>query len=125
MPLLNGGRTRAHPAENTTTNPPELVVPVVIVGGTIERLVDVLVRGLDYVMAATSDDNGEMALTDRRAKGLKVDRDDYSKTWWSTYRSFLTPDAFIAVSKSNHLCQDSRLKICRCYANSIGLLQWQ
>ena len=101
MPLLNNARTRATPAENTAMNPPDLVVPVVIVGGTIERLVDVLVHGLDYVMAATSDDNGEMALTDRRAKGLKVDRNDYSKTWWSTYRSFLTPEAFIAVSKSN------------------------
>ena len=87
--------------DNMATNPPDLTVPIVIVGGTIERLVDVLVRGLDYVMAATSDDNGEMALMDRRAKGLRVDRNDYSKTWWSTYRSFLTPDAFIAVCCPN------------------------
>jgi GTPase-activating protein BEM2 len=97
MPLLNNGRSRIAPAETTPLTSAELVVPVVVVGGTIERLVDVLVRGLDYVMAATADDNGEMSLSDRRARGLKLDRDDYSKTWWCTYRSFLTPDAFIAV----------------------------
>lgn len=98
MPLLNNGRSRATPSgEGKPKTSMELLVPVVIVGGTIERLVDVLVRGLDYVMAATADDNGEMALTDRRAKGLKLDRDDYSKTWWSTYRSFLTPEVLIAM----------------------------
>lgn len=100
MPLLNNGRNRINQAENMTGNAPDPTVPVVIVGGTIERLVDVLIRGLDYVMAATSDDNGEMALMDRGARGLRVDRNDYSKTWWSTYRSFLTPDAFIAVRKT-------------------------
>lgn len=98
MPLLNNGRPRVTPAaEGKPKGSMDLLVPVVIVGGTIERLVDVLVRGLDYVMAATSDDNGEMALTDRRARGLKLDRDDYSKTWWSTYRSFLTPEVLIAM----------------------------
>lgn len=102
MPLLNNSRNRINQTENMATNPPDLSVPIVIVGGTIERLVDVLVRGLDYVMAATSDDNGEMALMDRRAKGLRIDRSDYSKTWWSTYRSFLTPDAFIAMLRKQY-----------------------
>lgn len=97
MPLLNNGRPKAAQAEGVAQSPADPQVPVVIVGGTIEKLVDVLVRGLDYVLAATSDDNGEMALTDRRARGLKLDRDDYSRTWWSTYRSFMTPETFIAM----------------------------
>ena len=96
MPLLNNGRFRAGQTE-VAQAPADPQVPVVIVGGTIEKLVDVLVRGLDYVLAATADDNGETALTDRRAKGLKLDRDDYSRTWWSTYRSFMTPETFVAV----------------------------
>lgn len=97
MPLLNN-KPRAAPADNTSSASPELTVPVVIVGGTIERLVDVLIRGLDYVMAATSDDNGEMALIDRKAKGLRIDQDEFSKIWWNTYRSFLSPVTFVAVS---------------------------
>jgi len=103
MPLLKNGRSRVTPAtEGNHRTSMELLVPVVIVGGTIERLVDVLVRGLDYIMAATADDNGEMALTDRKAKGLKLDRNDYSKTWWSTYRSFLTPEILIAMLRKHY-----------------------
>ncbi|KAG8827526.1 rho GTPase-activating protein [Serendipita sp. 401] len=126
MPLLTNGRPRVTPGEAAPLTSPEVSVPVVIVGGTIERLVEVLVKGLDYIIAATSDDNGEMALIDRRAKNLRLDRDDYSKIWWSTYRSFLTPDTFLAMlrkmyrttitvgavaSSSHDLSADANLRI--------------
>ncbi|KAG8804101.1 rho GTPase-activating protein, partial [Serendipita sp. 399] len=126
MPLLTNGRPKVTPADAIPLTLPEVSVPVVIMGGTIERLVEVLVKGLDYIIAATSDDNGEMALIDRRAKNLRLDRDDFSKTWWSTYRSFLTPDTFVAMlrkmyrttitvatitSSSHDLTADANLRI--------------
>jgi hypothetical protein len=97
MPLLSN-KPRGAPADNTASASPDLLLPVVVVGGTIESLVQVLIHGLDGITAATSDDNGEMALRDPRAKNLRVDHDDYCKTWWNTYRSFLSPATFLAVS---------------------------
>jgi GTPase-activating protein BEM2 len=96
LPLLTTPRhASAEPSVNPILN--DSSVPVVIIAGTVERLVDVLVRGLDYVTAATADDNGEMALRDRKSRSMRLDKTEFSKTWWNTYRSFVTPDIFIMV----------------------------
>ncbi|PCH35674.1 hypothetical protein WOLCODRAFT_28060 [Wolfiporia cocos MD-104 SS10] len=64
---------------------------VVVQAGTLERLVDVLAHGLQGVSVSVADDNGEMPLTDSKTREVKVDMDDFSEIWWSSFRSFLTP----------------------------------
>lgn len=94
LPLLTSSRLAStEPSVNPILN----AVRVVIIAGTVERLVDVLVRGLDYVTAATADDNGEMTLRDRRSRSMRLDQTEFSKTWWNTYRSFVNPDIFVMV----------------------------
>lgn len=96
LPLLTSSRlASAEPPVNPTLK--DLSVRVVIIAGTVERLVDVLVRGLDYVTAATADDNGETTLRDRKSRSMRLDQTEFSKTWWNTYRSFVTPDIFVMV----------------------------
>ena len=59
--------------------------------GTLERLVDILLHGLQGVSFAFSDDNGEMPLRDGKHRDLKVDHLDFSTVWWNSFRSFVTP----------------------------------
>ncbi|TFY55136.1 hypothetical protein EVJ58_g8436 [Rhodofomes roseus] len=64
---------------------------VVVQAGTLDRLVDVLVHGLQGVSVSVSDDNGEMPLTASKTREVKLDMDDFSDVWWNVYRSFMTP----------------------------------
>ena len=59
--------------------------------GTLEKLVDVLLRGLQGITFAFSDDNGEMPLRDCKHRDLKVDHSDFSSVWWNSFRSFVSP----------------------------------
>ena len=70
---------------------------VVVQAGTLERLVDVLVHGLQGVSVSVSDDNGEMPLTAAKTREVKLDMDDFSDVWWNTYRSFMTPQILFEV----------------------------
>ncbi|KIO30491.1 hypothetical protein M407DRAFT_5566 [Tulasnella calospora MUT 4182] len=64
---------------------------VTVKSGTIDRLVDVLVSGLDGVGVSHADDNGEMPLRDGKSKSFKVDRAEFARVWWTGFRSFVTP----------------------------------
>ena len=70
---------------------------VVIQAGTLDRLVDILVEGLHGVSVSVADDNGEMPLNDKKTRELKVDMAEFSRVWWATFRSFVTPHVFFEV----------------------------
>ncbi|CUA76422.1 breakpoint cluster region [Rhizoctonia solani] len=61
--------------------------------GSLEKLVDVLVSGLEEVGMQTSpaDDNGETSLREGRTRGIRVDHAEYCRIFWGTFRSFVTP----------------------------------
>jgi hypothetical protein len=91
---------RRNSLPSVPSNPEELMSPqssserplrVRVKAGTLERLVDVLLHGLQGVSVAFSDDNGEMPLRDGKHRDLKVDHSDFSTVWWGSFRSFVTP----------------------------------
>ena len=91
---------RRNSLPSVPSNPEELVpaqasserpLRVKVKAGTLERLVDVLLHGLQGVSFAFSDDNGEMPLRDGKHRDLKVDHSDFSTVWWNSFRSFVTP----------------------------------
>lgn len=82
----------------------ERPVRVVVQAGTLERLVDVLVHGLQGVTVSVADDNGEMPLIDKKTKEVKVDMDDFTQVWWNVFRSFLTPQVLFEVSCCKYCC---------------------
>ncbi|KDN42364.1 hypothetical protein RSAG8_06855, partial [Rhizoctonia solani AG-8 WAC10335] len=61
--------------------------------GSLEKLVDVLVSGLEEVGMQTSpaDDNGETSLREGRTRGIRVDHAEYCRIFWGLFRSFVTP----------------------------------
>ena len=70
---------------------------VLVQAGTIDRLVDLLVHGLDNVSVSVADDNGEMSLREG-TRDLVVDRAEFASVWWNVFRSFVTPFVFFEVS---------------------------
>lgn len=91
---------RRNSLPSVPSNPEELVpsqpsterpLRVRVKAGTLEKLVDVLLHGLQGVSFAFSDDNGEMPLRDGKHRDLKVDHSDFSTVWWNSFRSFVTP----------------------------------
>ena len=70
---------------------------VVVQAGTLERLVDVLVHGLQGVTVSVADDNGEMPLTDRKTREVRVDVEEFSQVWWNVFRCFVTPQVLFEV----------------------------
>jgi hypothetical protein len=68
--------------------------------GSLEKLVDVLVSGLEEVGMQTSpaDDNGETSLREGRTRGIRVDHAEYCKIFWGVFRSFVTPMVLFEVS---------------------------
>ncbi|KAF8326839.1 uncharacterized protein EI90DRAFT_2975491 [Cantharellus anzutake] len=61
--------------------------------GTLDRLVDILVEGLEVSVTST-DDSG---LSSGKFRPVIVDREDFSKSWWHTFRSFVTPMVFFEL----------------------------
>ncbi|QRW25524.1 breakpoint cluster region [Rhizoctonia solani] len=61
--------------------------------GSLEKLVDVLISGLEEVGMQTSpaDDNGETSLREGRTRGVRVDHGEYCRIFWGMFRSFVTP----------------------------------
>ncbi|THG94626.1 hypothetical protein EW026_g6885 [Hermanssonia centrifuga] len=76
---------------------------VVIQAGTLDRLVDILVEGLHGVSVSVADDNGEMPLNDKKMRELKVDMTEFSRVWWSTFRSFVTPHVFFELLRKRYV----------------------
>ena len=100
---------RRNSLPSVPSNPEELMSPqssserplrVMVKAGTLERLVDVLLHGLQGVSVAFSDDNGEMPLRDGKHRDLKVDHSDFSTVWWNSFRSFVTPLVLFEVCSS-------------------------
>ncbi|KAJ3539493.1 hypothetical protein NM688_g6351 [Phlebia brevispora] len=76
---------------------------VVIQAGTLDRLVDILVEGLHGVSVSVADDNGEMPLNDKKTRELRVDMAEFSRVWWSTFRSFVTPFVFFELLRKRYV----------------------
>ena len=93
LPILSR-KPSFEPADIASERP----IRVVVKAGTIDRLVTVLVEGLHGVSVSVADDNGEMPLNDHKTRELRVDMNDFSRIWWSTFRSFMTPHVFFEVS---------------------------
>lgn len=81
-----------------TDNAGETSLRAVVRAGTLDALVHFLVHGLDGVTVSVADDNGEMALSDKTTKSVKVDHYEFISIWWNTFRSFVSPYVFFQVS---------------------------
>lgn len=75
----------------------ERPIRVVVQAGTLDRLVNVLIHGLQGVSVAVADDNGETSLRDGNTRDLLVDHADFARVWWNVFRSFVTPIVFFEV----------------------------
>lgn len=83
-----------------SSEPPLPPLRALVSSGSLERLVDVLVSGLEEVGMQTSpaDDNGETSLREGRTRGIRVDHAEYCKIFWGVFRSFVTPMVLFEVS---------------------------
>ena len=99
QPSTRGGRRSSLPSLSRASS---LAVPerkfesplrATVSAGTLDRLVDTLVEGLEVSVTST-DDTG---LSSGRSRPLIVDLADFSKSWWHTFRSFVTPMVFFEV----------------------------
>lgn len=77
----------------------ERPIRVIVQAGTLDRLVNVLVHGLQGVSVAVADDNGETSLRDGKTRDLVVDRSEFARVWWHVFRSFVTPIVFFEVKQ--------------------------
>ncbi|KAH9935113.1 uncharacterized protein BXZ73DRAFT_89498 [Epithele typhae] len=76
---------------------------VVVQAGTLDRLVDVLVHGLQGVSVSVADDNGEIPLTDKKTREVKVDMDDFSQVWWNVFRCFVSPQVLFELMRKRYI----------------------
>ncbi len=83
------------------SDPSDVHIRVLIKRGTLDRLVDVLISGLEVFGATHADDHGEMPLREGKGKIFEVDRAEYAALWWNGFRSFVTPFIFFEVTGSN------------------------
>ena len=93
-PVSQVSKRSSLPASNRSSVIDSAVVQVqvMIKAATLERLVDVLVLGLQHVVLQTADDNLERNLTPppRRTR-LSIDLPTFRKDLLATYRSFCSP----------------------------------
>jgi hypothetical protein len=78
----------------------ERPIRVLVQAGTLDRLVNVLIHGLQGVSVAVADDNGETSLRDGNTRDLVVDHSEFARVWWNIFRSFVTPVVFFEVGLS-------------------------
>ncbi|RXW25664.1 hypothetical protein EST38_g130 [Candolleomyces aberdarensis] len=111
-------RAAQQPETSGTSNssssglPPPLEVPpehpplrVIVQAGSLDQLVNVLVYGLGQVVVSVTDDNGEMALREGNltTRCLVVDRGEYGRVWWSSFRSFVSPFVFFELLRKLYI----------------------
>ncbi|KAI6007556.1 rho GTPase activating protein 22 [Pisolithus orientalis] len=82
----------------------ERPIRVLVQAGTLDRLVNVLIHGLQGVSVAVADDNGETSLRDGNTRDLIVDHADFSRVWWTVFRSFVTPIVFFELLSKRFVC---------------------
>ncbi|KZT36942.1 hypothetical protein SISSUDRAFT_1063257 [Sistotremastrum suecicum HHB10207 ss-3] len=87
--------------------PAATALRVIVKAGTLDRLVDLLVYGLDGVRVSISDDNGESPLGGT-SRPLKVDKQDFANIWWNAFRTFVTPLVFFELLRKRYLAATSR-----------------
>ncbi|KIJ66150.1 hypothetical protein HYDPIDRAFT_187160 [Hydnomerulius pinastri MD-312] len=75
----------------------ERPIRVLVQAGTLDRLVNVLIHGLQGVSVAVADDNGETSLRDGNTRDLVVDHSEFARVWWNVFRSFVTPIVFFEL----------------------------
>lgn len=82
-----------------TSEQPSLDPPlrVVVQAGTLNKLVDVLVHGLEGISVSVADDNGEMSLREGMKREVVIDRVEFARVWWNVFRSFVSPFVFFQV----------------------------
>lgn len=69
----------------------------VVQAGTLDALVHFLIHGLEGVSVSVADDNGEMALRDKKTRSVKIDHAEFSGVWWNCFRSFVSPYVLFQV----------------------------
>ena len=67
---------------------------VAVSGGILDRLVEVLLNGLEVSVSPTDD----IGLSTGTTRVFSVDHAEFAKTWWCTFRSFVSPYVFFEVS---------------------------
>ncbi|KAF8920301.1 hypothetical protein CPB85DRAFT_1211957 [Mucidula mucida] len=82
---------------------------VLVQAGTIDRLVELLVHGLENISVSVADDNGEMSLREG-TRELVVDRREFANIWWNVFRSFVTPFVFFELLKKMYFKNPSAKK---------------
>ncbi|CAG8561211.1 4285_t:CDS:2 [Diversispora eburnea] len=76
---------------------------VVVKAGTLERLIDVLVNGVTAYSASVVDDNGEPPLSIGRQSQLGINSTEYTATFFSTYRSFCSPNLLLDILRKRFM----------------------
>jgi GTPase-activating protein BEM2 len=94
LPSISHGRANYILSERSSEPP----LRVIVQAGTLNNLVNILVFGLQNVSVSVADDNGEMSLSQGMTRELYVDRPEFAKIWWNTYRSFVSPLVFFEAS---------------------------
>ncbi|KAH7929515.1 hypothetical protein BV22DRAFT_1080692 [Leucogyrophana mollusca] len=77
----------------------EKPIRVLVQAGTLDRLVNVLIHGLQGVSVAVADDNGETSLRDGKTRDLIIDQAEFARVWWNIFRSFVTPIVFFELMR--------------------------
>ncbi|KAJ7122281.1 hypothetical protein C8R44DRAFT_164401 [Mycena epipterygia] len=98
--LPSPAQRRAFVASEPSSEPP---LRVRVLAGTLNRLVDILVHGLQNVSVSVADDNGEMSLREGKTRELVVDQAELSKLWWNVYRSLVTPLVFFELLRKMYI----------------------
>ncbi|KAF8311573.1 hypothetical protein DL93DRAFT_1393528 [Clavulina sp. PMI_390] len=88
LPSLKRGPSLIHPEPKTATT----LVAAVHAAST-DRLINILIDGLE-VTASTADDSG---FGFGGAWSISVDREDFRRTWWASFRSFVRVLAFFEL----------------------------
>ncbi|KAH7912708.1 hypothetical protein BJ138DRAFT_1147682 [Hygrophoropsis aurantiaca] len=87
------------PNATVTEASSEKPIRVLVQAGTLDRLVNVLIHGLQGVSVAVADDNGETSLRDGKTRDLVIDQSEFARIWWHIFRSFVTPIVFFELMR--------------------------
>ncbi|KAJ7259136.1 hypothetical protein B0H12DRAFT_1014571 [Mycena haematopus] len=87
-------------ASEPSSEPP---LRVCVAAATLTHLVDILVHGLPNVSVSVADDQGEMSLREGKTRELFLDQMEFSKVWWNTYRSLVTPLVFFELLRKMYI----------------------
>ena len=77
--------------------PPGARLPVTVKSASTERLIDILICGIEGD-SPSIDDNGQMPLHVNSARKFSLDLESYRRRFFAMYRSFLDPNLLFEVS---------------------------